>query len=99
MARTKRPVRPLADQWDIVEVVWLDAYGPESEMSLKSAAAMDPIERRSVGYCINLTKDKIVIAETDDRAADSSHVCDLASVIPMPWVQKLTVLRKERHSV
>jgi hypothetical protein len=95
MARSK-PVK--VKQWDRVEVQWLDAYGPESMLSLKAAMDMEPVLRISLGFCIHITKTKIVIAETDDRACGGSNVCDCASVIPIPWVKKISVLRPVRNT-
>jgi len=79
-------------QWDIVEVAWIDAQGPTGAISLAEALKLEPILRKSVGYCLALTDNKIVIAETDDRAAEAENVCELASAIPTPWIQTVTVL-------
>jgi hypothetical protein len=97
VARTSKPVKKtVVRQWDIIEVTWIDAIGPSPQLSLSEAMKYEPVVRKSVGYCLNMTKTAIVIAETDDRLSDESEVCDGVSSIPRPWATKIKVLSRER---
>ncbi len=81
-------------QWDVVEVTWLDACGPNLEgMTLEDAMAWEPIKRHTVGYLIAYNSEKMVFGETDDRDSKESVVAEVVTAIPVGMILNVNVLR------
>jgi hypothetical protein len=80
-------------RWDLVEVVWLDAFIKYEEMSVSEALALNPPSRKTLGYFLAQTAEKLTIAGTDDRADNKDTVAEV-TVIPSPWLAEISVLTR-----
>jgi hypothetical protein len=92
----KPKAKTVIKQWDPIEVSWLDAIGPSGQLTLHDAIAYKPVLRKTLGYCMIITKEYVAIAETDDRGSEEKEVCDSVTSIPMPWIKKITLLKYVR---
>lgn len=79
-----------ANMWDLVLVVWHDAYHTNSPGHTSDRTEYVPCVRKSVGWVVAMTAEHIEIAQTDDREGtleESDH--DEALTLPLGIVQKV----------
>jgi len=72
----------------LVEVKWLDAFISTSDMSIKDAKKLKPIERFTVGYLIAETEECLILS-TDYFPKKKKRVKEVSAtmVIPTGWIQ------------
>jgi hypothetical protein len=83
-------------RWDLIEVVWVDAWSSHGQFTIAEALKFEAVARKSVGYFVHSTPEILVIAGTDDRGdkqAADSVLADI-TVIPTPWATTITVLQR-----
>lgn len=83
-------------RWDLVEVVWADAWSSHGQFTWAEALKFEVVARKSVGYFVHQTPEILVIAGTDDRGdkqALESVLADI-TVIPTPWATTITIMQR-----
>lgn len=81
---------------EIIEVTWLDVGLESARLHIDEAKTIHPMVRKNVGYCIELSYEKLVMAfgiiEDIDR---DKTVCDQTLVIPRSTVKEIKRPNKE----
>ena len=76
----------------IVEITWLDAAGTSEDVSVDSAARIQPIKRSNVGYLLRENENEVVISWGflyDDDKIDRS---DATKVLTRGMIQQIIVI-------
>jgi hypothetical protein len=79
------------DKWALVSVSWEDAMtdsGPHQSEAF--VTNFKPCIRRASGYVVGYTPDYIFLAAHDDRDSNVDQDCEDITVIPIPYVRRIT---------